>query len=248
MKAVKIAFRGVIGGENLKILKFFIFWFFDFVDRFYTLTYASDLFAARGSGHRSRSTHFILWPKVAGILSDFPLTAYGLKCPQEWWNFSTRSKTVIGASMRDPNFWSATLGRHLALCKWRCFWSDFWSFENASETDFWHFLKVWNHEKCNPKWSQNFSKHFEIIENRLKKYWNRSESLFNVLKTVKNTAKIAKNDEKSCKNSWKALENESGRLGEWWNYARRLIRPLRTRCARSRRLNLQWIHGREILS
>ena len=73
MKAVKIAFRGVIGGENLKILKFFIFWFFDFVDRFYTLTYASDLFAARGSGHRSRSTHFIFAPQVAVILSDFPL-------------------------------------------------------------------------------------------------------------------------------------------------------------------------------
>ena len=57
----------------MKILKFFIFWFFDFVDRFYTLTYASDLFAARGSGHRSRSTHFILSPQVAVILNDFPL-------------------------------------------------------------------------------------------------------------------------------------------------------------------------------
>ena len=72
-KAVKMPFRGVIGGENLKNLKFFIFWFFDFVDRFYTLTYASDLFTARGSGHRSRSTHFILPPKVVLVLSIFPL-------------------------------------------------------------------------------------------------------------------------------------------------------------------------------
>ena len=53
---------GTPWGENLKILKIFIFWFFNFLDRFYTLTYASDLFAARGSGHRSRSTHFILPP------------------------------------------------------------------------------------------------------------------------------------------------------------------------------------------
>ena len=74
MKAVKIAFRGVIGGENLKILKFFIFWFFDFLDRFYTFTCAPDLFTARGSGHRSRSTHFVFRFKVATILSDFPLT------------------------------------------------------------------------------------------------------------------------------------------------------------------------------
>ena len=60
VKAVKITFRGVIGGENLKILKIFIFWFFNFLDRFYTFTRAPDLFTARGSGHRSRSTHFIL--------------------------------------------------------------------------------------------------------------------------------------------------------------------------------------------
>ena len=64
VKAVKITYKGVIGGKNLKILKIFIFWFFDFVDRFYTFTYASDLFAARRTSHRSRSTHFILNPKV----------------------------------------------------------------------------------------------------------------------------------------------------------------------------------------
>ncbi len=62
VKAPKITFRGVIGGENLKILKIFIFWFFNFLDRFYTFTCAPDLFTARGSGHRSRSTHFILPP------------------------------------------------------------------------------------------------------------------------------------------------------------------------------------------
>ena len=73
MKAVKITFRGVIGGENSKILKIFIFWFFDFLDRFYTFTLGLDLFTARGSGHRSRSTHFIFRFKVATILSDFPL-------------------------------------------------------------------------------------------------------------------------------------------------------------------------------
>ena len=64
VKAVKITFKGVIGGKNLKILKIFIFWFFDFVDRFYTFTWASDLFAARRPARRSRSTHFILNPKV----------------------------------------------------------------------------------------------------------------------------------------------------------------------------------------
>ena len=79
MKAVKITFRGVIGGENSKILKFFIFWFFDFLDRFYTFIYASDLFTARGSGHRSRSTHFILPPKVVLVLFDKPLTEKCLK-------------------------------------------------------------------------------------------------------------------------------------------------------------------------
>jgi len=63
-------------GENLKILKNFIFWYFDFVDRFYIITYASDLSAARRPAHGSRSTYFILAPKVEPILSDFPLTVY----------------------------------------------------------------------------------------------------------------------------------------------------------------------------
>ena len=206
VKAVKIAFRGVIGGENLKILKKIIFWFFNFLDRFYTFTRAPDLFTARGSGHRSRSTHFILWPKVAAILSDFPLTANRLKWPQEWWNFSTRSKTKIGASMRDPNFQKVQYPRQLALCKWRCFWIGFWRFKNASETDIWHFLKVWNHQRCDTKWSQNFSKHFEIIKNQFKTYWNRSDSLFHVLKTVKNHAEIAENDQKQCENIWNPLK------------------------------------------
>ena len=67
VKAVKITFKGVIGGKNLKILKIFIFWFFDFVDRFYTFTWASDLFAARRPARRVRSTHFIWSPKVAVI-------------------------------------------------------------------------------------------------------------------------------------------------------------------------------------
>ena len=43
VKAVKITFKGVIGGKNLKILKIFIFWFFDFVDRLYIITYGPDL-------------------------------------------------------------------------------------------------------------------------------------------------------------------------------------------------------------
>ena len=72
MKAVKIAFRGVIGGENLKILKFFIFWVFDLFERFYINTYDPDLYIARRSGHRSRSTHFILPLKVEPVLIDFP--------------------------------------------------------------------------------------------------------------------------------------------------------------------------------
>ena len=67
VKAVKITFRGVIGGEKLKILKIFIFWFFDFVDRFYIITYASDLSAARRPAHGSRSTHFIIAPKLDPI-------------------------------------------------------------------------------------------------------------------------------------------------------------------------------------
>ena len=83
VKAVKITFRGVIGGENLKILKIFIFWFFNFLDRFYTFTCAPDLFTARGSGHRSRSTHFILSPEVELVLSIFPLTVYRIKPVQD---------------------------------------------------------------------------------------------------------------------------------------------------------------------
>ena len=72
------------------------------------------------------------------------ITVYRIKPVQDQWNFSTRSKTVIGASMRDPNFRKEQSKRHLALCKWRCFWIVFRTFENASETDIWHFLKVWN--------------------------------------------------------------------------------------------------------
>ena len=108
--------------------------------------------------------------------------------------------------MRDPNFQKVQYPRQLALCKWRRFWIVFWRFENESETDIWQFLKVWNHEKCNPKWSQNFSKHFEIIKNQFKTYWNRSESLFNVLKTVKNHAEIAENDQEPCENIWNPLK------------------------------------------
>ena len=104
VKAVKITFKGVIGGKNLKILKIFIFWFFDFVHRLYTFTYASDLFTARRTGHRSRSTHFILPLKVGLVLSDFPLTVYRMKPVQE---SSLPLKTKIRASMRDPNFRTA---------------------------------------------------------------------------------------------------------------------------------------------
>ena len=125
-KQSKITFKGVIGGKNLKILKIFIFWFFDFVDRFYTFTYASDLFAARRTGHRSRSTYFILPPKVVAILFIFPLTVYRIKWSPQKWNFNHLPKSKIGASMRDPNFGSATPGRHLALGKTRFVrWSIF---------------------------------------------------------------------------------------------------------------------------
>ena len=58
---------------NLKNLKFFIFWFFDLFERFYINTYDPDLYIARRSGHRSRSTHFILPLKVEPVLIDFPL-------------------------------------------------------------------------------------------------------------------------------------------------------------------------------
>ena len=54
-------------GENLKILKNFNFWYFDFVDRFYIITYGPDMFIARGPARGSRSTYFILAPKVEPI-------------------------------------------------------------------------------------------------------------------------------------------------------------------------------------
>ena len=57
----------------MKILKIFIFWFFDLFERFYINTYDPDLHIARRSGHRSRSTHFILPLKVEPVLIDFPL-------------------------------------------------------------------------------------------------------------------------------------------------------------------------------
>ena len=44
-------------------------------ERFYINTYDPDLYIARRSGHRSRSTHFILPLKVEPVLSDFPLAA-----------------------------------------------------------------------------------------------------------------------------------------------------------------------------
>ena len=54
-------------GQKWKILKFFIFHFSNFIDRFYIITYGSDLFIARGPDRRSRSTYFILAPQVAVI-------------------------------------------------------------------------------------------------------------------------------------------------------------------------------------
>ena len=54
-------------GSKWKILKIFIFWFFNFPDRFYTNTTAPDRSFARGSGHGSCSTHFKTTPKVAAI-------------------------------------------------------------------------------------------------------------------------------------------------------------------------------------
>ena len=63
-------------GQKLKILKFFIFHFSDFIDRFYIITYGPDLLIARSPAHRSRSTHFILSPRVAVVLNDFPLSRY----------------------------------------------------------------------------------------------------------------------------------------------------------------------------
>ena len=53
---MEIAFRGVVGGEILKILKIFIFCYFDFVDRLYINTDGPDLFIARSPARRVRST------------------------------------------------------------------------------------------------------------------------------------------------------------------------------------------------
>ena len=92
----------------MKILKFFIFWVFDLFERFYINTYDPDLYIARRSGHRSRSTHFILPLKVEPVLIDFPLTVYRMKPVQE---SSLPLKTKIRASMRDPNFSDGTFLR-----------------------------------------------------------------------------------------------------------------------------------------
>ena len=51
----------------MKILKIFIFWFFNLFDRLYTFTLGPDLYTARRSGYGSCSSHFILAPKVATI-------------------------------------------------------------------------------------------------------------------------------------------------------------------------------------
>ena len=51
----------------MKILKNFIFWYFDFVERLYIITYGPDMFIARGPARGSRSTYFILAPKVDPI-------------------------------------------------------------------------------------------------------------------------------------------------------------------------------------
>ena len=63
----------------MKNLKIFIFWFFDLFERFYINTNDPDLCIARRSGHRSRSTHFILPLKVGLVLSDFPLARFRMK-------------------------------------------------------------------------------------------------------------------------------------------------------------------------
>jgi len=60
----KIRFRTAKYGQKWKTLKFFIFHFSDFIDRFYIITYGPDLLIARSPAHRSRSTHFILSPQV----------------------------------------------------------------------------------------------------------------------------------------------------------------------------------------
>ena len=81
-------------GQKWKILKFCIFHFSDFIDRFYIITYGPDLLIARGTAHRSRSTRFILSPQVAGILSDNPLARFRTKisaAPKIFKTFSVRN-------------------------------------------------------------------------------------------------------------------------------------------------------------
>ena len=63
----EMRFRTAKWGEKSKILKFFIFHFSDFIDRFYIITYGPDLLIARTPAHRSRSTHFILRPQVGTV-------------------------------------------------------------------------------------------------------------------------------------------------------------------------------------
>ena len=115
----EMRFRTAKWGQKFKNFKFFIFHFSDFIDRFYIITYGPDLIIARGPARRSRSTYFILAPQVAYILSDNPLTVYRLKCTQDLWVFKYYPKIKIRASMRDPNFRSATSPRHLGWATWR---------------------------------------------------------------------------------------------------------------------------------
>ena len=103
-----------------------IFWFFNFVDRFYIITYGPDMFIARGPGPGSRSTYFILAPKVETILHKNPLTVYRLKWSPKNCISHIPSITKIGASMRDPNFWKEQFLRQFAWSKWR-FWGRFLS-------------------------------------------------------------------------------------------------------------------------
>ena len=114
-------------GQKWKILKFCIFHFSDFIDRFYIITYGPDLLIARSPAHRSRSTHFILSPQVAVVLNDFPLTGYRVKPPPELWVCTYYPKIKIRASMRDPNFGAGQSPRQFALGKWRVgghFWGQ----------------------------------------------------------------------------------------------------------------------------
>ena len=114
-------------GQKWKILKFCIFHFSDFIDRFYIITYGPDLLIARSPAHRSRSTHFILSPQVAVVLNDFPLTGYRVKPPPELWVCTYYPKIKIRASMRDPNFGAGQYPRQFVLAKWRVggsFWGQ----------------------------------------------------------------------------------------------------------------------------